>query len=55
VYLVGVAGTVQYFNGSAWFAMPTAVTTTLRSVYGTAAQNVYIAGDNGVVLLGTGA
>jgi photosystem II stability/assembly factor-like uncharacterized protein len=54
VYLVGANGTVQYFNGSVWFAMPTPVTTTLRAMYGTAQQNAYVVGDNGVVLWGTG-
>jgi hypothetical protein len=54
VYLVGAGGTVQYFNGTVWFAMSTPVATALRSIYGTAAQNVYVAGDNGVVLWGTG-
>jgi photosystem II stability/assembly factor-like uncharacterized protein len=53
-YLVGVGGTVQHFNGTEWQQLPTPVITTLRSVYGTTAQNVYVVGDNGVVLLGTG-
>jgi hypothetical protein len=34
--------------------MSTPVASSLRAIYGTAAQNVYIAGDDGVVLLGTG-
>ena len=53
--LVGAGGTVQYFNGSVWFMMPTPVATNLRAMYGTAQQNAYVVGDNGVVLWGTGA
>jgi hypothetical protein len=54
VYLVGPGGSVEHFNGAKWLAMPTPVNTTLRAIFGTAAQNVYVVGDNGVVLLGTG-
>jgi hypothetical protein len=54
VYAVGAAGAVQHFNGSVWLPMAPPVTSLLLSIYGTAAQNVYVAGDVGVVVLGTG-
>jgi hypothetical protein len=53
-YLVGDGGSVLHFNGVAWLPFATPFTSALRSTYGAAAQNVYVAGDNGVVLLGTG-
>jgi hypothetical protein len=52
-YAVGDAGTVQHSNGASWLAMPTNIGTTLRSIYGTSATNLYVVGDLGVVLLGT--
>src|SRR5579883_356693 len=52
-YAVGDGGTVQHYNGKAWLTMPTPVTTTLRGAYGTSATNLYVVGDNGVVLLGS--
>ena len=52
-YAVGDNGTVQHYNGSKWINMPAPVTTRFRSIYGTSATNVYVAGDNGVVLIGT--
>jgi hypothetical protein len=33
--------------------MPAPVTTRFRSVFGTSATNLYVVGDDGVVLLGT--
>jgi hypothetical protein len=53
-YLVGDAGTVLHFDGTNWLQFEVPVTSAFRSIFGTAAQNVYVAGDNGVVLLGTG-
>jgi hypothetical protein len=53
-YLVGDGGSVLHFNGATWLPLAVPVTSPLRAVYGTAAQNVYVAGDNGVVLLGIG-
>jgi hypothetical protein len=52
-YAVGDAGTVQHYNGNKWINMPAPVASRFRSVYGTSATNLYIVGDNGVVLLGT--
>ena len=52
-YAVGDAGTVQHYNGNKWINMPAPVTSRFRSVYGTSATNLYVVGDNGVVLLGT--
>ena len=52
-YAVGDNGTVQHYNGSTWINMPAPVSTRFRSVYGTSATNLYVVGDNGVVLLGT--
>jgi len=52
-YAVGDNGTVQHYNGSTWLNMPAPVTTRFRSVVGTSATNLYVVGDNGVVLLGT--
>jgi hypothetical protein len=54
VYVVGDGGVIRHFNGSGWATMTTPVTSTLRSAFGTASQNVYVGGDVGVVLLGTG-
>lgn len=33
--------------------MPTTVTSTIRTVFGTSSTNVYVGGDNGLVLQGT--
>jgi hypothetical protein len=52
-YAVGDAGTVQHYNGDKWINMPAPVTSRFRSIYGTSATNLYVVGDNGVVLLGT--
>jgi hypothetical protein len=52
-YAVGDAGTVQHYNGNKWINMPAPVTSRFRSVWGTSATNLYVVGDNGVVLLGT--
>ena len=52
-YAVGDAGTVQHYNGNKWINMPAPVTSRFRSVYGTSSTNLYVVGDNGVVLLGT--
>jgi len=52
-YAVGDNGTVQHYNGSKWINMPAPVTTRFRSIYGTSPTNVYVVGDDGVVLLGT--
>jgi hypothetical protein len=52
-YAVGNNGTVQHYNGTTWLNMPTSVTGTLRGVFGTSSTNLYVVGDNGVVLLGT--
>jgi hypothetical protein len=53
VYAVGDAGTVQHYNGTQWSPMWSGVTTTLRAVYGLSPTQVYIVGDNGVVLVGS--
>jgi len=54
VYAVGAAGTIEHWNGSEWLAMPSGVTTTLRAAHGVPeAGHMIVAGDNGVVLLGT--
>jgi hypothetical protein len=52
-YAVGDSGVVQHYNGSKWINMPAPVSSRFRSVYGTSATNLYVVGDNGVVLLGT--
>lgn len=52
-YTVGDNGTVQHYNGNKWINMPAPVPSRFRSVYGTSATNLYVVGDNGVVLLGT--
>ncbi len=52
-YAVGDNGTVQHYNGNKWINMPAPVTSRFRSVYGTSATNLYVVGDNGVILLGT--
>jgi hypothetical protein len=52
-YAVGDNGTVQHYNGDKWINMPAPVSSRFRSVYGTSATNLYVVGDNGVVLLGT--
>jgi hypothetical protein len=52
-YAVGDNGVVQHYNGSKWINMPAPVSSRFRSVYGTSATNLYVVGDNGVVLLGT--
>jgi hypothetical protein len=51
---VGDGGSVLHFNGATWLPLAVPVTSPFRAIYGTAAQNVYVAGDNGVVLLGIG-
>ncbi len=53
-YLVGDGGSVLHFDGSNWLPLAVPVTSAFRAIYGTAAQNVYVVGDNGVVLLGIG-
>jgi hypothetical protein len=53
VYAVGDNGTVQHGNGSVILAMPTSVTSPLRTVFGTSGTNIYVGGDVGVVLRGT--
>jgi hypothetical protein len=53
VYAVGVAGTGWAYNGSAWYVLSTGVTPDLLTVYGTSATNVYIAGELGLVMVGT--
>ncbi len=52
-YAVGDNGTVQHYNGNKWMNMPAPVTSRFRAIYGTSATNLYVVGDNGVVLLGT--
>ena len=52
-YAVGDNGTILHYNGNQWSPMWSGLTTTLRSIYGTSATNVYIGGDNGVALLGS--
>ena len=54
IYLVGDAGSVLHFNGTQWLPLAVPVTSAFRSIHGTAAQSVYVSGDNGVVLLGIG-
>ena len=53
VYLVGAAGYIKHYNGAKWLQMPSGQTVTLNAVFGTAQANVYVVGNNGVVLLGT--
>ncbi|HSY81420.1 MAG TPA: hypothetical protein VK807_06645 [Gemmatimonadaceae bacterium] len=53
VYAVGDAGTIQHWNGTQWSPMWSGVTTTLRAVYGLSPTQVYIVGDNGLVLAGS--
>jgi hypothetical protein len=53
-YLVGDGGSVLHFDGSNWLPLAVPVTSAFRAIYGTAAQNVYVVGDNGVVLVGIG-
>ena len=53
-YLVGDAASVLHFNGTSWLPLAVPVTSPFRSIYGTAAQNVFVSGDNGVVLWGVG-
>ena len=53
-YLVGDGGSVLHFDGSNWLPLAVPVTSAFRAIFGTAAQNVYVAGDNGVVLQGIG-
>ena len=53
-YLVGDGGSVLHFNGSNWLPLAVPVSPAFRAIFGTAAQNVYIVGDNGVVLQGIG-
>ena len=53
VYAVGDAGTIQHWNGTQWSPMWSSVTTTLRAVYGLSPTQVFIVGDNGVVLAGS--
>ena len=53
-YLVGDGGSVLHFNGSNWLPLAVPVTSAFRAIFGTAAQNVYVVGDNGVVLQGIG-
>jgi hypothetical protein len=52
-YAVGDAGTVQHYNGNKWINMPAPVTSRFRGIFGTSSTNLYVVGDNGVVLLGT--
>jgi hypothetical protein len=40
-------------TGSVILAMPTTVTSPLRTAFGTSSTNVYVGGDVGVVLWGT--
>jgi hypothetical protein len=54
VYLVGDGGSVLHFNGTQWLPLAAPAASAFRSIHGTTAQNVYVTGDNGVVLLGTG-
>jgi hypothetical protein len=53
VYAVGDAGTIQHWNGTQWSPMWSGVTTTLRAVYGLSPTQVFIVGDNGLVLAGS--
>ena len=53
-YLVGDGGSVLHFDGSNWLPLAVPVTSAFRAIFGTAAQNVYVVGDNGVVLQGIG-
>ena len=50
---MGTMGDVVHNNGCAWLPMTAPVITTFRGIFGTPATNVFAAGDNGVVLLGT--
>jgi hypothetical protein len=52
-YIVGSAGLIEHYNGTKWLEMPSGQTSALRAAFGTAQANVYVVGDNGVVLLGT--
>jgi hypothetical protein len=53
-YLVGDGGIGAPRQRQLLAPLVTRFTSSFRSIYGTAAQNVYVAGDNGVVLLDTG-
>jgi hypothetical protein len=53
VYAVGGTGTIVHYNGTEWSSMWSGVTSNLRAVFGTSATNVYVGGDNGVVLVGS--
>ncbi len=53
-YLVGDGGSVLHFDGSNWLPLGVPISTAYRAIYGTAAQNVYVVGDKGVVLQGIG-
>jgi hypothetical protein len=49
VYVVGGEGSASRFNGVVWEALDTGLETNLFSVWGTAADNVYAAGQGGVL------
>ena len=51
---MGDGGSVLHFDGSNWLPLAVPVTSAFRAIFGTAAQNVYVVGDNGVVLQGIG-
>jgi hypothetical protein len=54
VYALGANGLVIHYDGASWLTMPTPVTVTLRAAYATSPLNLYVGGDAGTVLLGTG-
>lgn len=50
VFVVGAAGTIIRWNGTAWSPMTSSTTQMLRAVWGTGPSDVFAAGDNGTVL-----
>lgn len=50
VWMVGSAGTILRWNGSAWSLLPAGSTNQLNAVWGTSASDVWIAGAAGTLL-----
>ena len=56
VYAAGDSGVVAHYNGSSWLSMPppsSLAKAGFQAVFGTSTTNVYVAGANGVVMVGT--
>ena len=45
IYAVGANGLMLHFNGEAWSTIPSGCSTTLREIWGTADDDLYIVGD----------